>query len=140
MVAAPPPTCSGARPSSCFETPVNKVRSTKQSPPEGVPNPLVDHPSAPCTCKKKTKCVKATSKDITIRFGETSAIGEFAIMALTVLVGHVRGQAYSANTLSQWVKEIWGGLLMELPEVHVLPRGWFSLHFEKIKLQKPGIG
>jgi len=61
-------------------------------------------------------------------------------MALTVLVGHVRGQAYSANTLSQWVKEIWGGLLMELPEVHVLPRGWFSLHFEKIKLQKPGIG
>lgn len=72
-----------------------------------------------------------TSKDITIRFGETSAIGEFAIMARMVLVGHVRGWAYSANRLSQWVKEIWGGILMELPEVHVLPRCWFSLHFLK---------
>jgi len=29
------------------------------------------------------------------------------------------------------VKEIWGGILKELPEVHVLPRGWFALNFAK---------
>lgn len=52
-------------------------------------------------------------------------------MANTVLVGHVRGRAYSAKRLTQWVKYIWGGLLIDLPEVHVLPRGWFSLHFKK---------
>lgn len=29
------------------------------------------------------------------------------------------------------IKEIWGGLLKQLPEVQVLPRGCFSLHFAK---------
>lgn len=48
-----------------------------------------------------------------------------------MLVGHVHGRAYSANRVTQWVKEIWGGLLKELLEVHVFPRGWFSLHFAK---------
>lgn len=52
-------------------------------------------------------------------------------MASTMLIGHVRGRAYSANRLTQWVREIWGGLLKELHEVHVLPRVWFSLHFKK---------
>jgi len=67
--------------------------------------------------------MKATSKDITIRFGETSAIREAAYMASTVLVGHVRSKAYSDTRLTLWVKEIWGGLLKELPEVQVLPKG-----------------
>lgn len=52
-------------------------------------------------------------------------------MANTILVKHVRGRAYSATHLTLWVKEIWGGVLKELPEVQILPRGWFSLHFTK---------
>jgi len=40
-----------------------------------------------------------------------------------VLVGHVRSKAYSDTRLTLWVKEIWGGLLKELPEVQVLPKG-----------------
>ena len=121
----------GLRPSGCFETPAVNIKPVKNISPEGVQNPFVDHPSAPRTKKRKTKCIKATAKDITIRFGETSAIGEAAVMARTVLVGHVRGRAYSANRLSKWVKEIWGALLKELSDVHVLPQGWFSLHFAK---------
>lgn len=66
-----------------------------------------------------------------IRFGETSAIGEAATMARTILVGLVRGRAYSAARPTLWVKEIWGGVLHELPEVQVLPKGWFALHFAK---------
>jgi len=108
-----------------------RVKSAKLTPPQGIPNPLVDHPFAPRSGKRKTKWVKATTKDITIKFGETSSIGEAAIMASTVLVGHVRGRTYSANRLTQWVRDIWGGILKELPEVHVLPKGWFSLHFAK---------
>ncbi len=68
-----------------------KVKLAKYISPGGVPNPLVNHPSAPRTSQRKTKCIKATSNDITIRFGETSAIGEATVMARTVLVGHMRG-------------------------------------------------
>lgn len=118
-------------PSGCFETPTVRVRSVKSIPLDGSLDPLTDHPYAPHTGKKRTKCMKATSKDISIRFGETSAIGEAAIMAIIILVGHVHGRAYSATQLTQWVKEIWRDILKELPEVQVLPRGWFALHFAK---------
>lgn len=125
------PSSSGAHPSGCFETPAVKVRASKPSPQEGISNPLVDHPSAPRTSKKKTKCIKATSKEITIKFDESATLCDLMDMAKTVLVGHVQGRAYSAKRLSQWVKEVWGGVLFDLPEVHALPRGWFSLHFSK---------
>lgn len=52
-------------------------------------------------------------------------------MARSVLVGHVRGRTFTVNRLIKWVEEIWGNLLKDLPEVHILPRGWFSLHFTK---------
>jgi len=133
-----PPQSSGAGPSAllyspsgCFETPAVRVSSSKATPLECSPDPLADHPSAPSSGKKRTNYVKATSRDISIQFGETSAIGEAAKMANTILVGHVRGRAYSATRLTLWVKEIWGGVLKELPEVQVLPRGWFALHFAK---------
>jgi len=100
------PSASGPRPSGCFETPMVKGKPTKYISPKGVPNPLVDHPSAPHTKKRKTKCIKATTKDITIIFGGTLAIGEVVVMACMVLVGHVCGRAYSANRLTKWVKEI----------------------------------
>lgn len=122
---------SGIRPSGCFSTPTVNVKPSKPIPPEGVTNPFIDHPSARRTKKRKTRCIKATTKDITISFGDPSTFGEAVSMARTVLVGHVRGRAYTASRLTQWVKEIWGALLKELPEVHVLPRGWFSLHFTK---------
>lgn len=119
------------RPSRCFGTPAVNVKPLKPIQPEGVTNPFVNYPSAPRTKKRKSRCIRATAKDITISFGESSDIGEAAVMARTILVGHVQGHVYSANRLTQWVKEIWGALLKELPEVHVLPRGWFSLHFAK---------
>lgn len=118
-------------PSDCFETPTVRVRPAKPIHVEGSPDPLMDHPSAPRTGNKRTKCVKATSKDISIHFGDTSAIGEAAIMASTILVRHVRGRACSVTRLTLWVKEIWGGVLKELPEFRVLLRGWFALHFAK---------
>jgi len=118
-------------PSGYFETPAVRVRPEKPIHLEGSPDPLVDHQSTPLSGKKRTKCVKATSKDISICFGDTSAIEEAAIMVSTILVGHVRGRVYSVTRLTQWVKEIWGGVLKELPEVQALPRGWFALHFAK---------
>lgn len=129
VTAASIPSSSRAHPSGSFETPAVKVRASKPSPLEGIPNPLVDHPSAPRTCKRKSKCVKATSREITIRLDEASTLDNIMDMANTVLVGHVRGRAYSAKQLSLWVKEVWGGVLSDLPEVHALPRGWFSLKF-----------
>lgn len=128
---APNPPISTSYPSGCFETLVVKVKSATQTTQEGSPDPLSDHPSAPPTGKQKAKCVRATSKDITISFGESSAIGVVALMASTVLVEHVCGRAYYAIRLTPWVCEIWGDLLKELPEVQILPRGWFSLHFAK---------
>lgn len=52
-------------------------------------------------------------------------------LARTVLVGHVQGRSFSADRLKLWVKEIWGTLFTEFPDVQELPRGWFSLHFVK---------
>lgn len=124
---------SANSPLGCSETLAVKVKSAAHLPQEGsiTPNPLSNHPSKPRTGKQKTKCVKGTSKDITICFGESTTIGEVAYMASTVLVGHVRGRAYSADRLTLWVREIWGSMLKELPEVQVLPKGWFALHFAK---------
>jgi len=73
----------------CFETPAIKVKSAKITSLEGSPDLLADHTSAPRTGNRKTRCVKMTSKDITIHFGKTSAIGEAAYMASMVLVGHI---------------------------------------------------
>lgn len=71
------PPISANSPSGCFETPAVKVKSAAHLPQEGsiTPDPLSDHPSAPRIGKRKSKCVKATSKDITICFGESTTIG-----------------------------------------------------------------
>lgn len=127
--ASKPHQDTGTRPSGCFGTPVINVKPSKPSPLIGVTNPLVDHLSAPRTKKRKSKCIRVTTKDITIAFGDSTDFGETMAMARTVLFGHVRGRTFSVGRLAQWVKEIWGALLIDLPEVHVLPRGWFSLHF-----------
>ena len=52
-------------------------------------------------------------------------------IAATMLVGKVRGWKYSAVRLRQWTGEIWGSSLDVLPEVTVLPKGWFSLTFSR---------
>lgn len=39
--------------------------------------------------KQKVKCVKASSKELTISFGEDILMGEVANKARMVLVGHV---------------------------------------------------
>lgn len=69
-----PPTSAPAAPSAslhsssgCFETPAIRVRSSKAIHLEGSLDPLVNHTFAPRTGKKRTKCVKTTSRDISIR-------------------------------------------------------------------------
>lgn len=71
--SAGPPTSVAATPSvslhsssRCFETPAVRVRYAKSTHLEGSLDPLVDHPSTPRTEKKKTRCVKATTRDISI--------------------------------------------------------------------------
>jgi len=49
--------------------------------------------------------------------------------ALRMLVGRVQGWKYSTPRLTQWIREIWGGILESLLEVDLLRRGWFSLTF-----------
>lgn len=72
-----------------------------------------------------------SSKYLTITFGKDIPMGEVVDRSNRVLVGHVRGRAYSATRLTNWVQEIWGGILQELSEVQSLARGWFSLHFSR---------
>lgn len=56
-------------------------------------------------------------------------MGEVVTMASKVLVGRVRGHAYSAERLNLWVNEIWGNIFKDLPKVQTLPCGWFVPHF-----------
>lgn len=89
-----PPSSSGFSahlnsPSGCFETPAVKVDTSRENPPDSLPDPLIHHPSAPRSGKKRTKCVKSTSKDIAIWFSEATTIAETEVMANTILVGRV---------------------------------------------------
>lgn len=93
------PSAPGARQSGCFETPAVANRPADPPSREGITNPLVDHPSAPHTGKKKTKCVRSTARDIAIKFDESRPLGEFMDIAKTMLVGHVRGRTYTAQRL-----------------------------------------
>lgn len=70
--------------------------------------------------KRKIKCVKATSKDLTLKFGEGLTMGEVVDTAGKVLVDTVRGRAYSTERLRLWVKEIWGNIFKDIPEAQTL--------------------
>lgn len=54
---------------------------------------------------------------------------EVADKARKILVGRVHGRTYMAEQLGLWVKKIWGQIFIQLPDVQILPRGWFALHF-----------
>lgn len=56
-------------------------------------------------------------------------MGEVADKARKVLVSRVRRRTYTTERWGLWVKEIWGQIFIQLPEVQVLPQGWFALHF-----------
>lgn len=79
-----------------------RVKSTAQLHQEGGNsiNPLQDHPSALQTRKRKVKCVKALTKDFTISFGEDISMGEVTNKANSIMVGHVRGRAYTTEKLT----------------------------------------
>lgn len=79
-----------------------RVKSAAQIHQEGYnsTDPLQDNPSAPWTRKRKVKCVKASTKDFTIFFGEDISMGEVAKKASSALVGHVRGRAYTVERLT----------------------------------------
>lgn len=98
---------TSAPPSGCFETPVIRVRTTAQKTQQETPSPLdplQDHPIASRSGKRKAKCVKASRKDFTIKFGECLTMGVVVDMTGKVLVGKVRGRTYSAERLGLWVK------------------------------------
>ena len=56
------PPVSGPQPSGCFETPAMIIKLAKNISLEGVPNPFVDHPSAPYIKKKEEKVHKGDRK------------------------------------------------------------------------------
>jgi len=76
----------------------------------------------------KGRCLRAIDSEFSVIFGPEAPLLD---AASKVLVGRVRGRTYTAERLKLWVEEIWGSLLKELPEVMVLTRGWFALHFHR---------
>lgn len=68
---------------------------------------LQTHPTTPRTGKKKTKCIKASGKDYTIKFGAGLSMGDIANNTSKVLVSRVRGRTYTTEHLEIRVKEIW---------------------------------
>lgn len=60
-------------------------------------------------------------------FGDEIQMGDVMNTSDRVLQVCVRGRAYSATQLKQWVMEICGQVLTELPSVVTLSRGWFTL-------------
>lgn len=78
----------------------------------GTHNPLEDHLTAPRSSKgKKLKCVKASGKNLELYFGVGVQMGEVVDTTNKVLVGRVRGRAYSVARLRLCVMEIWGHIL-----------------------------
>ena len=73
--------------------------------------------------------MKATSKDLALKFGEGLNMGELVDIVGKVLLGRVQAHAYSTESLILWVKDIWGNIFKDLPEVQTLVRGLFALHF-----------
>lgn len=61
--------------------------------------------------------MKASAKDFTLKFGEGLNMGEVVNTVGKVLVGRVKGRAYTAEHLNRWVKEIWGSTFKDLTEV-----------------------
>lgn len=78
----------------------------------------------------KIKCVKSIRKELTLKFGEGINMGEVVDTTGRVLVCRVQGSTYSTERLKLSVKEIWGNIFKDLPEVQKLARGWFTLHFQ----------
>ncbi len=60
---------------------------------------MQDHLTTPRTRKRKLKCVNATSKGLLLKFGEGVTMGEVVDTTNRVLVGRVRGHAYSVERL-----------------------------------------
>lgn len=73
--------------------------------------------------------MKATIKELTLKFVEGVNMGEVMDMTGRVLVGRVHGRAYFIDRLRVWVKEIWGNIFKDLLEVKTLAQGWFALYF-----------
>jgi len=92
--------------STRFGTPSNHVAN----PPSGKSARLA----------KKYKRVKAGSRKISLTFGEDLQMGDVLNTTDRVLVGQVRGRSYTTTLLLQWISEIWGHMLDELPSMVTL--------------------
>jgi hypothetical protein len=54
---------------------------------------------------------------------------EFLDMVEKEMVGYTNGCHFCINTLRDWVKNSWMGLLNSFPLVNLLTKGWFMLRF-----------
>lgn len=120
--------------SGCFNTPPLPIRSAgsaQHSSSDPCHRILKDLPFGKRSQKlKKGKCLRAIDSDFNITFGDAQ-LPEVMEATRKVLVSRVRGRTYSVERLKLWDEEIWGSLLKELPDIRVLARGWFALHFHR---------
>lgn len=80
---------------------------------------------------KKSKCVKASQKDLALCFSEGMQVGDVMGIVNKDLVGSVRGRSYSTTRPHLWFTYICKNILRELPSVTTLACGWFALRFQR---------
>lgn len=56
---------------------------------------------------------------------------QVVLIESTVLVGWVCGKNYTPARLRKLTAKVWGNLMMQLPGVITLYRGWFALIFSQ---------
>lgn len=121
--------------SGCFNTPFHPVLSAgsaQHSSSDPCRKLLKDLPFRKRSANlKRGRCMRAIDSDFNITFGEEAPLLDVMDTGRRVLVGRVRGRTYSVESLKLWVEEIWGTFFKELPEIKVLARGWFALHFHR---------
>jgi len=78
-----------------------------------------------------SKCVKALSKEINLRFLEGITMRKVVDTANWVLVWDVRGRTYLTERFRLWTFEICGTLLKEITSITILSWGWFALSFHQ---------
>jgi len=78
---------------------------------------------------KKSINSKIRERDRRLIFGEGITMAQVALTERIVLVGRVRGWNYTPMCLWKWMVENWGKLLIQLPGILSLSRGWFALFF-----------
>ena len=75
---------------------------------------------------KGPKAVKNRLRRDKLVLGVDVSLAEVEDMSMTAVVGHVHGKHFGRGFLKRWAVEQWAHLLINVPEVRVLTKGWFS--------------